>query len=162
MGASLSFEKQIRNGEFRRYLLQPVKFSQILQWMPLAKNFYMDSFGFYICRSFISQNWTRTSSTSRLFLSFHDFINRSFVEYFLFFCSLCFWLHESAFMISAFNFTTGIFAGSILPIDWLPQALRKVLLLSPMPYLGHYPISAAMGKVLEIDFFMRFWEDYSG
>jgi ABC-2 type transport system permease protein len=152
-GASLSFEKQIRNGEFRRYLLQPVKFSQVFAvnalgeklftWMMLAIIFL----GLYFFQS--------QEKLSLPHIYFYPFMLLSIClswSIFYFFILCAFWLQESAFMISAFNFTTGIFAGSILPIDWLPQSLRHFLFFSPMPYLGHFPISAAMGKMPDTDF----------
>jgi ABC-2 type transport system permease protein len=152
-GASLSFEKQIRNGEFRRYLLQPVKFSQIFAVNALGEKLFT---WILLALIFVGLLFLKTEQDLHLpHIYFYPFMILSIAlswSIFYFFVLCAFWLHESAFMISAFNFTTGIFAGSILPLDWLPLTLRKCLLLSPMPYLGHYPISAAMGKVLESDF----------
>ena len=156
-GASLSFEKQIRNGEFRRYLLQPVKFSQIFFVNALGEKLFT-----WLLLSFIFLMLYIFRGSQELSLPHFHFIPFFFLAIFIswsifyFFILCAFWLQESSFMISAFNFTTGLFAGSIVPIDWLPSSLRGSLFMSPMPYLGHYPIAAALGKIPSDDFTMTF------
>lgn len=60
---------------------------------------------------------------------------------------ISFWLLEVStiiFIVFAFEYIAG---GHLFPIDILPPALAKVLLLTPFPYQLFFPVSIYIGKV---------------
>lgn len=61
--------------------------------------------------------------------------------------SLAFWTSESGGPLFCFELFVQFAAGAIFPLDVLPDALRKVLQSTPLPYMAYYPARILMGKV---------------
>ncbi len=64
---------------------------------------------------------------------------------------LAFWvLDVSTFIFILFAFEY-IASGHLFPLDLLPPLLTKVLMLTPYPYLCHFPVSVYLGRVTGAD-----------
>ncbi len=60
---------------------------------------------------------------------------------------LAFWLQEVStfiFIVYAFEYMAG---GHLFPLDILPPALAKVLMLSPFPYQLYFPVNVFLGRI---------------
>jgi ABC-2 type transport system permease protein len=64
---------------------------------------------------------------------------------------LAFWvLDVSTFIFILFAFEY-IASGHLFPLDLLPPLLTKLLMLTPYPYLCHFPVSVYLGRVTGAD-----------
>ena len=64
---------------------------------------------------------------------------------------LAFWVMEVStliFILFAFEY---IASGHLFPLDILPPALARVLLLTPFPYQLFFPVSIYMGKLTQVE-----------
>lgn len=60
---------------------------------------------------------------------------------------LAFWLQEVStfiFIVYAFEYMAG---GHLFPLDILPPALAKVLMLTPFPYQLYFPVNVFLGRI---------------
>lgn len=147
-GQSLTFEAEIRNGNFRRYLLQPVNFSEIFFSTATGEKFFtwvMMLVGYLVLFLWIGSpdivipDWTFVPF---LFLS----VALTWSIYYTI-TLLAFWLHESSFMNIAFNLSVGIFSGTLVPLDWLPLFFQKIVPYTPLLYIGDIPMRAAFSSL---------------
>ncbi len=151
-GDSITFEKEIRDGDFRRYLLQPIKFRQLFVFTAIGEKCITWPIligGYVMLALFVgSERLVIPEWPFYIFFILALAITWSFYYLFVVFT---FWLHETNFMMIAFNLAIGVFAGSIVPLDWLSPGLRNFLSYTPLPLLGDVPIRAALGKLPSTD-----------
>jgi len=147
-GQSLTFESEIRNGNFRRYLLQPVNFPEIFFSTATGEKFFtwvMMFIGYLILLL-----WIGTPDIVIPHWSFLPFLMLSIALTWSIYYSitlLAFWLHESSFMNIAFNLGVGIFSGTLVPLDWLPLVVQKIIPYTPLLYIGDVPMRAAFSTM---------------
>ena len=58
---------------------------------------------------------------------------------------LAFWLEETWSLNVCIRFITAFLSGSLLPLDFYPETLTKILLWTPFPYLIYFPVKVLMG-----------------
>lgn len=147
-GQSLVFESEIRNGDFRRYLLQPVNFSEIfaatalgekaITWSMMLVSYLLILF-IVGADKVIIPHW-----------SFIPFLALSIMLVWTIYYTitlLTFWLHETSFMNISFNISVGIFSGTIVPFDWLPTPIQTFVSYTPFKAIGDYPMRAAFSQL---------------
>ena len=145
---SLAFEQEIRSGEFRRYLLQPIRFPELYTYTAIGEKLVT---WFFLGLAAVLTLWLQQEP--RLIMpapSFFIFLPLAvLITWSIYYCflTLTFWLQETSFLTVAFNISMGIFAGSIVPLDWLPPTLQKIIYFTPLPFLGDIPIRAAFGNL---------------
>lgn len=61
--------------------------------------------------------------------------------------SLAFWTSESGGPLFCFELFVQFAAGAFFPLDVLPEALRRLLESTPLPYMAYYPARILLGKV---------------
>ena len=59
---------------------------------------------------------------------------------------LGFWLDETWILRVMLNVLTGFLSGAIVPLEFYPDWLVKILNYTPFPYLSYYPIKIFMGQ----------------
>lgn len=67
---------------------------------------------------------------------------------------LGFWLEETWILRVMLNVLTGFLSGAIVPLEFYPAWLVKILNFTPFPYLSYYPIKIFMGKIESVSFAM--------
>ncbi len=143
----MTFSTQIKTGEFRRFLLQPIRFYKYFAFSctgEKAITWPLNIFAFIVVRIFFSAD---VSAPHHYFwLLFLCSFVLTWSLYYTF-TLVTFWIEDSHFLIASFNLSSGIFAGSLLPFDWLPDSLQSALRFTPFRLLGDIPIRAALGKL---------------
>ncbi|MAJ45074.1 MAG: hypothetical protein CMF96_10075 [Candidatus Marinimicrobia bacterium] len=72
-----------------------------------------------------------------------------FLSYSLYFLIVCcaFWFGEVRVLILAFNLSSRVFAGSIIPLEFFPNYMLQFIQNTPLPYLVNIPVNIALGKI---------------
>jgi ABC-2 type transport system permease protein len=155
-GLATSISLQIRNGEIKKFLVQPVDLIGFLLLGRVAHKlvYYIVAAApyalvFYLCRSFF-EGWPPPHIMAAYIASL--------VMSFLlgFFLEACFgligfwWLEVSSllFIYMLFNF---FFSGHMFPIDMLPGFWGTLVRIIPLQYLAYFPAAVFLGKVQGAD-----------
>lgn len=62
---------------------------------------------------------------------------------------LAFWHEETWSLNVCLRFIAAFLSGSLLPLDFYPEALTKILLWTPFPYLIYFPVKGLMGEPID-------------
>lgn len=147
-GEVFSSSMQIRNGEFRRFLLQPVNYSTILMSVFTGEKLITWAllFGGMLIAHLIGGN-ALIQIPHALFWAF--FIQALILTWSIYYAIVLstFWFGDSNFLAITFNISTATFTGTLVPFDWLPHFAQKLVTFTPFRLLGDFPIRAALGKL---------------
>ena len=138
---------EIRDGSFRKYLLQPIRYPlyflarylgpKLTTWTLIALTF--------IALKFVPGFEALLPARAVLpFLASYLLTFALTWQLYLCFVYLGFWIEEASFLNMAFNLGVGLLSGSVLPFDWLPDWLREPLRWTPFPVIGDFPLRAAV------------------
>lgn len=65
---------------------------------------------------------------------------------------LSFWLEETWVLRVSFRLISSFLSGVIVPLDFFPEWLFKLLTYTPFPYLTYYPVKIFMGEITNLSF----------
>jgi ABC-2 type transport system permease protein len=146
---------QIRNGEIKKYLIQPVDLIGFLLLGRIAHKmvYYVVAAGpfalvFYLCRDYFS-GWP-DATTMLCFLAslVMSFIMGFFLEATL--GLLGFWFLEVSSLLFIYMLFTFFFSGHMFPIDMLdglPWHVGTIVRAIPLQYLAYFPAAVFLGKI---------------
>lgn len=151
-GLSSGIALQIRNGEIKKYLTQPVDLVGFLFLMRVAHKLVYYGIAlvpfaivFYLCRSYFP-GWppweTMAAFITSLVLAF---LLGFFLEATI--GMIGFWFLDVSslfFVYMLFNF---FFSGHMFPLDMLPHPWNTVVQIIPLQYLAYFPAAVFLGKV---------------
>jgi len=151
-GLSSGIAAQIRNGEIKKFLIQPVDLIGFLLLGRVAHKlaYYTVAivpfaFVFFLCRSYFP-GWpdasTLASGVLALVLCF-------LLGYFLEACLglVGFWWLEISSLLFVYMLFSFFLSGHMFPLDMLPQPWRSLVGLTPLQYLAYFPAAVLLGKV---------------
>jgi ABC-2 type transport system permease protein len=151
-GLASSIALQIRNGEIKKFLIQPIDMIGFLLLGRLAHKlvYYVVAIGpyalvFYLCRSFFS-GWPDATTLGAFLVSLVlSFLLGFFLEATL--GMVGFWILEVSSLLFVYQLFSFFFSGQMFPIDILPGAARRMVDLLPIPYMAYFPVAVFLGKV---------------
>lgn len=151
-GLASGIARQIRDGEIKKYLTQPVDMVGFLLLMRLAHKlvyygiaFVPFSLVFYLCRSYFP-GWP----PAEVLLAF---ISSLILAFFLgFFLEatigmIGFWFLEVSSLLFIYMLFSFFFSGHMFPLDMLPQPWKTIVQLIPLQYLAYFPAAVFLGKI---------------
>jgi ABC-2 type transport system permease protein len=152
-GLASGIALQIRNGEIKKFLIQPVDMLGFLLLNRMAHKFayYSVAVGpfalvFFLCRGYFLDGWPSPGIVS-LFLI-------SLVMSFLlgFFLEACiglvgFWFLEVSSLLFIYMLLNFFLSGHMFPLDMLWEPWRTLVELLPLKYLAYYPAALFLGKI---------------
>ncbi len=154
-GLASSIALQIRNGEIKKYLVQPVDLIGFLLLTRIAHKlvYYAVAAGpfalvFYLCRDFFS-GWPDATTL----LAFLASLVMAFVMGFFLEATLGlvgFWFLEVSSLLFIYMLFTFFFSGHMFPIDMLnelPGYWGLVVRAIPLQYLAYFPAAVFLGKI---------------
>ena len=138
---------QIRDGSFRKFLLQPLSYPlyfhaqvvgpKVLTWILSALTVLILSRSSGFEALLPRQNlWPFLVALTISYLLVW--------QMYLSIVYLGFWIEESHFLTVAFNLGMGVFSGTTIPLKWLPEILQRILRASPLVIVGDFPIRAGL------------------
>src|SRR5262245_54817641 len=151
-GLASGIAAQIRNGEIKKFLIQPIDFLGFLLLGRVAHKlaYYVVAIlpfalVFWLCRSFFP-GWPSLTSISAgvvsLILSF-------MLGYFLEACMglVGFWWLEVSSLLFVYMLFSFFLSGHMFPLDMLPPPWRSIVELTPLMYLAYFPAAVLLGKI---------------
>ncbi len=155
-GLTSGIANQVRDGEVKKFLIQPVDLVGCLLIQRVAHKlvYYMIAFlpfalVFFLCRSFFIDGWPGADVMVVFLLSLvFSFLLGFFLEACLGLVS--FWFLEVTsltFIYMLFNF---FLSGHMFPLDFLPSEpvdIRGMVEYLPFKYLAYFPAAVFLGKI---------------
>ena len=158
-GLSSSIALQIRNGEIKKYLIQPVDLIGFLLLNRIAHKlvYYVVAAGpfalvFYLCRDYFD-GWPDTTTM----LAFLASLVMAFLMGFFLEATLGlvgFWFLEVSSLLFIYMLFTFFFSGHMFPIDMLnalPGYWGAIVRAIPLQYLAYFPAAVFLGKIQGAD-----------
>src|SRR3954447_470484 len=151
-GLATSIALQIRNGEIKKYLVQPVDLISFLLLGRVAHKlvYYVVAAGpfalvFFLCRGYFP-GWPDAVT----FLAFLASLVMSFLIGFFLEATLGmvgFWWLEVSSLLFVYMLFSFFLSGHMFPLDMLPQPWRSLVELTPLMYLAYFPAAVLLGKI---------------
>src|SRR3954452_23448448 len=143
---------QIRNGEIKKYLIQPVDLVGFLLLMRMAHKLVYYGIAvapfalvFYLCRDYFP-GWPPADVmmayiTSLIFAFLLGFFLEATIG------MIGFWFLEVSSLLFVYMLFNFFFSGHMFPLDMLPKPWSTIVQLTPLQYLAYFPSAVFLQKV---------------
>jgi len=152
-GLSSSIAVKIRDGEIKKFLVQPVDLISFLFWSRVAHKvaYYTIStlpfaLVFFLCRSYFTNGWPDA-------LTLFAFVTSLLLSFALgFYLEACiglvgFWMLEVSSLLFVYMLFQFFLSGHMFPLDILPEPFFTIVSFLPIKYLAYFPAAVFLGKV---------------
>lgn len=134
----------IQNGNFSNYLVKPVSYLAYQISSELGRNLVRSLFGvgiFGLIIALYKPDFYLTLPYSHIPLMAISVLFSFFISTFLttLIALLSFWLISAQRVIYMFFAIQSIFSGMLIPIQFFPETLQRILSYTPFPYIFYYP-----------------------
>ncbi|RIK81399.1 MAG: ABC transporter permease [Planctomycetota bacterium] len=151
-GLASGVARQIRDGEIKKYLIQPVDMIGFLLLGRIAHKlvYYGVALApfalvFYLCRGFFP-GWPAPEVMAAYVASLvMAFLLGFFMEAAL--GLVGFWFLEVSSLLFVYMLFNFFLSGHMFPIDMLPSPLDTIVRLVPLQYLAYFPAAVFLGKI---------------
>lgn len=162
-GLATGIATQIRNGEVKKYLVQPIDMLGFLLLGRIAHKvvYYATALlpfalVFYLCRGFFTHGWPDAPTLGAFALS----LVMSFMLGFLLEAAMGmvgFWFLEVSSLVFIYMLFSFFFSGHMFPIDFLPGGWGTFVRALPLQYLAYFPAAVFLGKVQGPELVQGLW-----
>ncbi len=151
-GLASTIARQIRSGDIKKYLTQPVDLLGFMFLSRLAHKlaYYIVAIGpfalvFFLCRSYFTHLPDAPQAAAfaaSLILSF-------LLGFYLEACigMVGFWFLEVTSLLFVYMLFSFFLSGHMFPLDMLPQPFGTIVQFTPLQYLAFFPAQVFLGKV---------------
>ncbi len=154
---------QIRNGEIKKFLVQPVDLMSFMLANRVAHKLAYYSVAilpfalvFFFCRGYFVDGWPAPSVLAAYAASLlMGFLLGFFLE--LSIGLIGFWFLEVSSLLFLYMLLTFFLSGHMFPLDMLPQPWRYLVDLLPLKYLAYFPAAVFLEKVTGPDLVRGLW-----
>lgn len=152
-GLSSGIARQIREGEIKKFLIQPVDLIGFLLLGRIAHKFAYYSVAtlpfalvFFLCRDYFVDGWP---SAITMFAFIATLIMGFLIGYFLEAAIglIGFWFLEVSSLLFIYMLFSFFLSGHMFPITLLPDNIEWFVQLLPFKYLAYFPAAVFLGKV---------------
>jgi ABC-2 type transport system permease protein len=155
-GLTRGIANQIRNGEVKKFLIQPVDMQGCLLMQRIAHKlvYYLIAtlpfaLVFYLCGDFFVNGWPAADVLVVFFLSLaFSFLLGFYLESCI--GLIGFWFLEVTSLTFIYMLMNFLLSGHMFPLDLLPSEpvnIRGVVDFLPFKYLAYFPAAVFLGKV---------------
>ncbi|TWU41656.1 hypothetical protein Q31b_31100 [Novipirellula aureliae] len=154
-GLAAGIAQQIREGEIKRYLIQPIDLIGFLLLTRIAHKlaFYAVAvlpfaLVFFLCRDYFVSGWP----PAHVLVAFIASLIMSFLIGFFFEAAIGmigFWFLEVSSLLFIFMLFSFFLSGHMFPLTLLPESLGTFVQLLPFKYLAYFPAAVFLGKIPE-------------
>ena len=152
-GLASGIALQIRNGEIKKFLIQPVDMLGFLMLSRLAHKlaYYTVAvipfaFVFFLCRGFFVDGWPDAGTLAAFALSLVlGFLLGFFLEATI--GLIGFWFLEVSSLLFVYMLLSYFLSGHMFPLDILPTPWSQLVALLPLKYLAYFPSAVFLGKI---------------
>jgi ABC-2 type transport system permease protein len=159
-GLASGIALQIRNGEIKKYLIQPVDLTGFLLLMRVAHKlvYYGVALApfalvFYLCRDYFP-GWPPADVMFAYVLSLIlAFALGFFLEATI--GMIGFWFLEVSSLLFVYMLFNFFFSGHMFPLDMLPEPWNTVVQVIPLQYLAYFPAAVFLQKISGPELWIR-------
>ena len=151
-GLASTIAKQIRSGEIKKFLIQPI---DMLGFMFLGRMahkvaYYAVAIGpfalvFFLCRSYFPASPSAATWGAFLLSLTMSFLLGFFLEACL--GLIGFWFLEVSSLLFVYMLFSFFTSGHMFPLDMLPKFWRDIVEVLPLQYLAYFPAAVFLGKI---------------
>ena len=151
-GLASGIANQVRSGEVKKFLIQPIDMIGFLLLSRIAHKvaYYSVAIGpfalvFFICRGFFPGFPDATTFLVYLLSLVLGFVLGYFLE-----ASIgltAFWFLEVSSLLFVYMLFSFFLSGHMFPLDMLPEPWRTIVEWLPLRYLAYFPAAVFLGKV---------------
>lgn len=161
-GLASGIAQQIRNGEIKKFLVQPIDLVGFLLLNRIAHKlvYYSVALGpfalvFFLCRGFFP-GWPDAATMLAFLASLvMAFLLGFFLEATL--GMIGFWFLEVSSLLFVYMLFSFFFSGHMFPIDMLPGVWGVIVEHLPLKYLAYFPAAVFLGKVQGAELARALW-----
>jgi len=151
-GLASGIARQVREGEIKKFLIQPIDLISYLLLARIAHKsvYYLVAAGpfalvYYLCRSYFP-GWPPLEVFAAFLLSLVlAFLLGFFLEATM--GMIAFWFLEVSSLLFVYMLFTFFFSGHMFPLDFLPDPWRTFVDFMPFKYMAYFPAVVFLGKV---------------
>jgi len=156
-GLASGIAGQIRQGEIKKYLIQPVDLIGFLLLTRVAHKaaYYSVAIApfalvFFLCRSYFgglpdhAATHSLTTAAAFVVALVMSFLLGFFLETSL--GLVGFWFLEVNSLLFVYMLMNFFLSGHMFPLDMLPEPWRTIVELCPLQYLAYFPVAVFLGK----------------
>ncbi len=152
-GLASSVAKQIREGEIKKYIVQPI---DMLGFMLLGRVAHKIAYYtvaslpfalvFFLCRGYFTEGWPPADVLAAFLISL---ILAFLLGYLLDLCIglIGFWFLEVSSLLFVYMLLNFFLSGHMFPLDLLPEQWRTFVDFLPFKYLAYFPAAIFLGKI---------------
>lgn len=156
-GLASGIALQIRNGEIKKFLIQPVDLLEFLMLSRLAHKLAYYTVAllpfalvFFLCRGFFVEGWPDAPTLAAFGLSLLlSFLLGFFLEASI--GLLGFWFLEISSLLFVYMLLSYFLSGHMFPLDMLPEPWNQLVAVLPLKYLAYFPAAVFLGRVTGAD-----------
>ena len=155
-GLSSNVATKIRDGEIKKFLVQPVDLISLLFWSRVAHKIAYYTVAtlpfalvFFLCRSYFSNGFPDL-------ITFGAFVASLLLSFALgFYLEACiglvgFWMLEVSSLLFVYMLFQFFLSGHMFPLDILPEPWATIVGYLPIKYLAYFPAAVFLGKITGI------------
>lgn len=165
-GLTSGIANQIRSGEIKKFLIQPVDMQGCLLMQRVAHKlvYYWIAtlpfaLVFFLCRSFFINGWPDADVMVVFVLSLLlSFLLGFFLEYCI--GLIGFWFLEVTSLMFIYMLMNFLLSGHMFPLDLLPSEpvnIRGLVEFLPFKYLAYFPAAVFLGKISGPEMYQGLW-----
>ncbi len=152
-GLASSVAKQIRDGEIKKYLVQPI---DMIGFMLLGRVAHKIAYYtistlpfalvFYLCRGYFTSGWPSAEIVCAFVIScMLGFL----MGYFLDLCIglIGFWFLEVSSLLFIYMLLNFFLSGHMFPLDLLGEPWKTIVDYLPFKYMAYFPAAIFLGKI---------------
>jgi len=152
-GLSTGIARQVRDGEIKKFLIQPVDYLGFLLISRVAHKLAYYTVAllpfalvFYLCRGYFQHGWPEPTVLAAFFISL---ILSFLIGFYLEACLglIAFWFLEVSSLVFIYMLLNYFLSGHMFPLTMLPDSVRLLVDLLPFKYLAYTPSAIFLGKV---------------
>nr|WP_231131209.1 ABC-2 family transporter protein [Crateriforma conspicua] len=152
-GLASGIARQIRDGEIKRYLIQPIDLISFLLLNRVAHKiaYYAVAiapfaFVFYLCRGYFVDGWPEPHVLAAFVGSLvMGFLIGFFMEAAI--GMIGFWFLEVTSLLFVFMLFSFFLSGHMFPLTLLPDGVGQVVRFLPFKYLAYFPAAVFLNKI---------------
>jgi ABC-2 type transport system permease protein len=151
-GLASGVARQVRDGEIKKYLVQPIDFVGFMLLSRVAHKlaYYSVAIGpfalvYFLCRGYFP-GWP-DATTMAAFLA--SLVMGFVLGFFLEICigMISFWFLEVSSLLFVYMLLNFFLSGHMFPLDMLPQPFDQIVQFLPLRYLAYFPAAVFLGKI---------------
>lgn len=152
-GLASGIAREIRDGEIKRYLIQPIDLISFLLLTRIAHKlaYYVIAilpFGlvFFLCRNYFTEGWP----PPQVLIAFVGSLVMGFLIGFFLEAAIGmigFWFLEVSSLLFVYMLFSFFLSGHMFPLTMLPDNVATVVNFLPFKYLAYFPAAIFLGKI---------------